>query len=50
MFVIEDWYGNRKFLDKTFAAFNDAHDFLCQQFDDEESLQEFYIIQVPKED
>jgi hypothetical protein len=56
MYHIQDWAGNAKFDDRTFATVNDAYDYLTQhlrtqnptltddQFDTE--MGEYYIVPV----
>lgn len=55
MYIIRDWAGNRKFLDKEFETFQDGWDFLYYQFpviynddgtqdDRDQILDEFYVL------
>lgn len=44
-YVIEDWTGARKFPDKIFSSMQDGHDFLLETFENDEDLQEFYVVE-----
>ena len=51
-YIIQDWTGTTKFNNKTFEYFDDAADFLLEQFpmigedEREDELGEFYIIEI----
>ena len=46
IFIITDWAGNRIFPNKEFETFEDAWDFIYEEFPDEDDLSDFYVIVV----
>ena len=44
MYIIQDWTGNRKFPEEEFETAEDAHEFLSMEIEEEEELQEFYVV------
>ena len=44
MYIIQDWTGKRKFPEEEFETAEDAHEFLSMEIEEEEELQEFYVV------
>lgn len=44
--IIRDWAGNVKFSGLSFATFQDAWDFICEQVPDENDHQDFFAVTV----
>ena len=49
IYIIQDWTGTRKFAPLTFNTIDEASDFLLQEFDNDEDLQEFGISPLNKQ-
>lgn len=45
MFIIQDWAGNVLFNGREFESFEDAWDFIYEQFPDEENFEDYYVTQ-----
>ena len=49
IYIIKDWTGTRKYAPLTFNTIDEASDFLLQEFDNDEDLQEFGISPLNKQ-
>jgi len=45
-YIIEDWAGNTLFEGRTFRTFEDAWHFIWANVEDEEELEELYVVEV----
>ena len=44
MYIIQDWAGNRMFLDNEFNTFEDGWEFIYEKFPNEEDWQEMLVV------
>lgn len=43
-YIIQDWAGNHLFKDKTFNSFDDGFAFLQETFEDDNDIQEYFVV------